>query len=128
MRLKTAIKAVRLRLCFTSNEFPRWMRGQGAAGGCTLSILAYQTSCLCFRSDNPPSRYRYWAGLNRPLENFIDAYPLQTFSRHENPVFDSKIRGQQRAQDCLILLWKQMGCYNFDENFFFIEEKFVEED
>lgn len=27
------------------------------AGGCALSILAYQTSCFCFRGDNSPTRY-----------------------------------------------------------------------
>jgi len=36
------------------------------AGGCTLSILAYQTSCFCFRGDNSPTRYLGLARLKSP--------------------------------------------------------------
>jgi len=54
-------------------KFPRWIESNGdgeraseRAGGCTLSILAYQTSCFCFRGDNSPTRCLGLARLKSP--------------------------------------------------------------
>lgn len=43
------------------------------AGRCALSILAYQTSCFCFRGDNSPTRCLGLARLKSPLGKFINA-------------------------------------------------------
>lgn len=42
------------------------MMASERAGGCALSILAYQTSCFCFRGDNSPTRCLGLARLKSP--------------------------------------------------------------
>lgn len=103
MRLKTAIKAVRLRLCFTSNEFPRWMRGGRGPQVDVLYRFWHTRQAACaFAAIIRRVGTATPGWLKSPTWKFHRRRTppsLQTFSRRESRAFSIQRFGASRGRN-----------------------------